>query len=105
MSAESSQIGRASVGQDRVLGRVRDSDHRALCVIGGVLLLGSLVVGLVYSVDFDFAAYTTFRGTLHSAEGTVTAVEPTDTFEPGTRWSHRDERTRIVAVRYALVDP
>ncbi len=69
-----------------------------------LLLVAAIVTGL-YAVDLDVAAYTTFRGELVTAEGTVTAVEPTDTYEPGTRWSRRDEHTRIVAVRYSFTDP
>jgi hypothetical protein len=57
-----------------------------------------------YALNFDFAAYTTFRGELRTARGSVTAVDPTDTYEPGTKWSRRNERTQIVAVRYTYID-
>ena len=81
------------------------SDRRAFRAIGLVLLLVSLLVTLAYAANFDVAAYTTFRADLATVQGTVTAVEPTDWYEPGTKWSRRDDRTRIVAVRYTFADP
>ena len=62
-----------------------------------------------YGLAFDFAAYTTFRGELRTARGTVVAVEPTEHYEPGvmrvgTKHARRDETTQIVAVHYIFVD-
>jgi hypothetical protein len=95
------------IGQRRGnrVGPVDASDLRAVRVIGIVMLVVAAVVTVAYAVDFDYAAYTTFRGELRTAQGTVTAVEPTDTHEPGTPWRQRDERSRIVAVRYAFTAP
>lgn len=89
------------------VGPVDASDLRACRAIGVVLLLVSLAVAVYIGIDFDYAAYTTFRGELRTARGTVTAVGPTDTYEPGVRSarSRRDERSRIVAVRYTFVGP
>jgi hypothetical protein len=87
------------------VGPVDASDLRAVRVVGIVMLVVAAVVTAVYAVDFDYEAYTTFRGELKSAQGRVTAVEPTDTYEPGTRWARRDERARIVAVRYTFTAP
>jgi hypothetical protein len=87
------------------VGPVEAADLRAFRAIGAVLLLVAAIVTGFYAVDLDVAAYTTFEGELVTTHGTVTTVEPTDTYEPGTRWSRRDEHTRIVAVRYVFTDP
>jgi hypothetical protein len=87
------------------VGPVDASDRAAFRVIGIILLAVTAAVAAYYALDFDFAAYTTFRGPLSTARGTVIAAEPTGTHEPGTKWRLRDERTEIVAVRYRFTDP
>lgn len=84
------------------------SDLGPFQVIGAIILAVALVMTAFYALDFDFAAYTTFRGELHVARGTVVAVEPTDSFEPEnqamrSRRSRLDTRPRIMAVRYSFV--
>ncbi len=101
----------AWIGQRRGnrVGPVDRSDLNAFRVIGVILILVALGVTVYYGLNFDYAAYTTFRGDLRTARGTVVAVEPTGSYEPGvtrgfSRRNRRDENTRIVAVSYAFVD-
>jgi len=91
------------------VGPIDRSDLKAFRVIGAILLLVSLGVTVYYGLNFDYPAYTTYRGELRTARGTVTAVEPTDRYEPGvmrvgSKSARRDETTQIVAVRYTFVD-
>ena len=91
------------------VGPIDHSDLKAFRAIGVILLLVALGATVYYGLDFDYAAYTTFRGELKTARGTVTAVEPTDRYEPGvmrvgTKHARRDETTQIVAVHYTFVD-
>ena len=91
------------------VGPIDRSDLKAFRVIGTILLLVALGVTVYYGLDFDYAAYTTFRGDLKTTRGTVTAVEPTDRYEPGvmrvgTKHARRDETTQIDAVHYTFVD-
>lgn len=101
----------AWIGQRRGnrVGPIDRSDLKAFRVIGTILLLVALGVTVYYALDFDFAAYTTFRSELRTARGTVVAVEATDRYEPGvmrvgTKHARRDETTQIDAVRYTFVD-
>ena len=82
MSARTSRF--AWIGQRRGnrVGPIDESDLAAFRVLGVILLVAALAVTIYYSLDFDFAAYTTFRGQLQTARGTVVAVEPTAT-SPG----------------------
>lgn len=109
MSARDSRF--AWIGQRRGnrVGPIDESDLAAFRVIGVILLVVAVAVTAYYALDFDFAAYTTFRGELRTAQGTVVAVEPTDSFEPGvmrtgSKYARRDETTQIVAVSYTFVD-
>ena len=109
MSARTSRF--AWIGQRRGnrVGPLDRSDLKAFRVIGTIWLLVALGVTVYYALDFDFAAYTTFRGELRTARGTVVAVEPTDRYEPGvmrvgTKHARRDETTQIDAVHYTFVD-
>lgn len=91
------------------VGPIDQSDLAAFRVIGTIRLLVVLGATVYYGLEFDYASYTTFRGDLRTARGTVVAVEPTDRYEPGvsdglSKRARRDETTRIVAVRYTFVD-
>jgi len=103
----STLLGRfAWVGQRRGnrRGPIDRSDLKAFRVIGAILVTVALVVTAVYGLDFDYAAYTSFRGDLMTARGTVVAVAPTGSHEPGTKQARRDVRTEVVAVSYVFVD-
>ena len=109
MSARTSRF--AWIGQRRGnrVGPIDRSDLKAFRVIGVILILVALGATACYGLDFDYAAYTTFRGELRTARGSVIAVEPTDRYEPGvmrvgTKHARRDETTQIVAVHYTFVD-
>jgi hypothetical protein len=80
------------------------SDFRWFRGLGSFLLVVSALILLFYAANFDFAAYTLFRGGLRTARGTVTLVSATGWYEPGTRRVRRDARTEIVAVSYSFVD-
>lgn len=109
MSARTSRF--AWIGQRRGnrVGPIDRSDLNAFRVIGVILMLVALGATVYYGLNFDYAAYTTFRGELRTARGTVTAVEPTASYEPGasdgrSKRARRDETARIVAVSYTFVD-
>lgn len=80
------------------------SDFRWFRGLGWFLLAAAALILLFYAANFDFAAYTLFRGELRSARGTVTLVSATGWHEPGTPRVRRDARTEIVAVTYSFVD-
>lgn len=110
MSARRSRF--AWIGQRRGnrVGPIDESDLAAFRVIGAILLVVCLAATAYYALDFDYAAYTTFRGELRTARGVVVAVKPADRYEPGvmrvgTKHARRDETTQIIAVHYAFVDP
>lgn len=109
MSTKSRSLGWIARRRGNRVGPIDESDLAAFRVIGVILLVVAIGVTTYYAVDFDFAAYTTFRGELRTARGTVTAVEPTDRYEPGvmkvgTKHARRDETTQIIAVHYTFVD-
>lgn len=92
------------------VGPLNRSDLAAFRAIGAILLAVAVAVTVYYGLQFDYAAYTAFRGDLRSSRGSVVAVEPTGSYEPVTRPSasrsiERDERDRIVAVQYRFVGP
>jgi hypothetical protein len=110
VSARSSRW--AWIGQRRGnrRGPIDRSDLAAFRAIGVILLAVAVTVTGYFGWDFDYAAYTTFRGELRTARGVVVAVEPTGAYEPqtritasrNTRYADRDE---IIAVRYSFVGP
>jgi hypothetical protein len=109
MSARASRFGWIGQRRGNRVGPIDRSDLAAFRVIGTILLVVCVAVTAYYGMDFDYAAYTTFRGELRTARGAVTAVEPTDRYEPGvmrvgTKHARRDETTQIVAVHYIFVD-
>ena len=74
MSSISSRLRWIGERRGNRVGPVDASDLRAFRAIGLVLLVVAAVVTAVYAVDFDVAAYTTFRGELKTAQGRVTVV-------------------------------
>jgi hypothetical protein len=86
------------------VGPLDRSDFRWFRGLGWFLLVAAALILLFYAANFDFAAYTLFRGELRSARGAVTLVRPTGWYEPGTRRVRRDAGTEIVEVAYSFVD-
>ena len=112
MSARTSRWAWIGRRRGNRVGPIDRSDLAAFRVIGIIILAVATVVTAIYAVDFDYAAYTTFRGELRTVRGTVLAVEPTGSYEPETRmratsssYRRRDERPQIDAVRYSFVSP
>lgn len=105
MSSRSSRFRWIGERRGNRVGPIDRSDLRAFRAIGIVLLLVAMVVTAIFGINFDVAAYTTFRGELRTARGTVTDVQSTGWHEPGTNPRHRGEQSEIVAVSYEYTDP